>query len=88
LRSLIGNKPGQWDLVIAQARITYNNLVNISIGKIPFQVVYCRSPNGILDLVKFLEVEDRRSINGNSFVERIHHIHEKVRKKLQQSNYI
>jgi hypothetical protein len=70
LRSLIGDKLGQWDLVVAQVEFTYNNLVNRSIGKIPFQVVYGRSPKGVVDLVKFPEVEDRRSIDVDNFVEK------------------
>lgn len=40
LRSLSGENPNQWDLALAQAEFAYNDLVNISIGKSPFQIVY------------------------------------------------
>jgi len=40
LRSIVGEKPKQWDLNLPQAEFSYNSLVNGSIGKYSFQVVY------------------------------------------------
>jgi hypothetical protein len=40
-------------VVIAQVEFGYNNSMNGSTGKIPFQLVYGRSPKGVVDLVKF-----------------------------------
>lgn len=60
--------------------------MNRSTSKISFQVVYGRSPKGVIDLVKLPKVEDRRSIDSNNFVESMHDIHEQVKRKLQQSN--
>ena len=51
LRSLSGENPSHWDLVLAQAKFAYNDSVNGSIGNIPFQIVYGRSPKGVVDLV-------------------------------------
>lgn len=39
LRSLSGNKLGQWDLILAQAEFAYNDSVNKYVGKSPFQIV-------------------------------------------------
>jgi len=83
LRSLIGDKLGQWDLVIAQVEFAYNNSMNRSTSKGPFMVVYGRYPKGVVELVKFPKVEDTRSDNVDNFAKIIHDIHEQVRKKLQ-----
>jgi hypothetical protein len=37
----------------AQVEFSYNNYINRTIGKSPFQIVYGRSPKGVVDLVKF-----------------------------------
>jgi hypothetical protein len=78
LRSLSGENPSKWDLVLAQDKFTYNDSINRSIGMSPFQVVYGRSPKGVVDLVKFPDLEDKRSVDANEFVENIKEIHEKV----------
>jgi hypothetical protein len=36
-------KPGEWDLVLAQAEFTYNDSINRYVGKNPFQIFYGRS---------------------------------------------
>jgi hypothetical protein len=38
LRSLSGENPIHWDLALAQVEFTYNDLVNRSMGNIPFQI--------------------------------------------------
>ena len=37
-RCLVGDKPSNWELVLAQAEFTYNNYVNRSIVKTPFEI--------------------------------------------------
>jgi hypothetical protein len=75
LKSLIGDKPGQCDLVVAQAELAYNSSMNRSMGKSSFQVVYGRSPKDVVDLVNLPEVKDR-SVDANRFAKSIHDIHE------------
>jgi hypothetical protein len=70
LRSIIGEKPKQWDLALPQAEFAYNSLVNRSTGKSPFQVVYGRNPMGVLDLEQLL-LGDRISDDGEAFVKHI-----------------
>jgi hypothetical protein len=86
LRSLSGEKPMQWDLVLAQDEFSYNDSVNQSVGKSPFHIVYGISPKGVVDLVKLPNLEDRRSVDASDFTEGIQEIHEQVKQKLQQSN--
>ena len=40
LRCLVGDSLGNWDLVISQAEFAYNNLVNRSTRKSPFEIVH------------------------------------------------
>lgn len=40
LRRLVGGKLGNWDLLLPTAEFAYNNSVNRSTGKSPFEIVY------------------------------------------------
>jgi hypothetical protein len=40
LRSLVTEQGRQWDQILAQAEFAFNNSVNRSIGKSPFEIVY------------------------------------------------
>jgi hypothetical protein len=86
LRSLSGENPSQWDLVLAQVEFTYNDSVNRSTGKIPFQIVYGRSPKGVVDLVDLLDLGDKRSVDASDFADSMQELHEQVKQKLQESN--
>ena len=44
LQSLVGIKQGVWDLIFSTAEFAYNNSVNRSTGKSPFQIVNDYSP--------------------------------------------
>jgi hypothetical protein len=70
LRSIVGENPKQWDLSLPQEEFAYNSLVNRSIGKYPFQVVYIINPMGVLDLVQLL-LGDRINDDGEAFAENI-----------------
>ena len=70
LRSIVGEKPKQWDLALPQAEFAYNSSVNRSTGKSPFQVVYGRNPTSVLDLVP-LPLGDRISDDGEAFADHI-----------------
>lgn len=48
---LSGDKPRQWDLTLAQVEFTFNNMINCSTGKCPFEIVYTQVPRLTLDLV-------------------------------------
>ena len=51
LRCLVGVKQGVWDLILSTAKFAYNNSVNRSTGKSPFQIVNGYSPHTPIDLV-------------------------------------
>lgn len=83
LRSLAGSRPKQWDQVLAQAEFTFNSLVNQTIGKAPFQVVYGRMPRSVVDLVD-LPKHERVSADVVALTELIKQTHEEVRSHIEQ----
>jgi hypothetical protein len=85
LRCIVGEKPKQWDLALPQAEFAYNSSINRSTGKSPFQIVYGKNPQGVLDLVQ-LPVGDRVSDDAEAFAEQLHQLQQDVRSKLQDSN--
>jgi hypothetical protein len=50
LRSLVTKHHSQWDYILAQVGFAYNDSVNISTGKIPFQIVYGMNLRGFSEL--------------------------------------
>lgn len=75
------------DLAIPQAEFAYNSSINRSTGKSPFQVVYGRSPNSVLDLYFVpLPAKGRVSDDAEAFAEHLKQFHEQVRTALERSN--
>ena len=60
LRCLVGDKPKGWDMILPQAEFAYNNSVNRSTGKSPFQIVYGNSLRTASELRKL----DKGEINS------------------------
>jgi len=85
IRCLSGTKPKQWDITLAQAEFAYKSMLNRSIGKTPFQIVYCRPPHHALDLVPLPKLPGL-SIAADNMVERITAIQDQVRQNLETSN--
>ena len=56
LRYLVGNKPSNWEMVLAQAEFVYNSSMNRSIGKTPFDIV--------IGNLRDISSEEKRSIVG------------------------
>jgi hypothetical protein len=47
LRSLVTEQGRQWDQILVQVEFAFNNSVNMSTGKSPFEIVYGIQPRGI-----------------------------------------
>lgn len=58
LRCLIGEKLGNWDLILPQAEFAYNNSVNRSTGKSTFEIVYGLLPRQPVNLIPCLPILD------------------------------
>ncbi|XP_073260712.1 uncharacterized protein [Populus alba] len=85
IRCLLGERPKQWDLTLAQAEFAYNNMLNRSTGKTPFQIVYCHPPHHALDLAPLPKIPGM-SIAAEHMVDRIKTIQEEVRANLEEAN--
>ncbi|CAL2257726.1 unnamed protein product [Prunus armeniaca] len=81
VRCLVGDKPGNWDLLLPVAEYAYNNSVNQSTGKSPFEVVHGFSPRSPVDLVVF-HVVAHASDSATSFAEHIRQLHDDVHRQI------
>jgi hypothetical protein len=59
LRSLVTEHYSQWDQILAQAEFSYNDSVNMSTGRSPFQIVYGMNPRGVSELRDLKQSEFR-----------------------------
>lgn len=85
IRCISSGKPKQWDLTLAQTEFIFNNMVNRSIGKSPFSIVYCCPPKHALDLVPLPKLSGM-SIAAENMTNRIQVIQEEVQKQLEESS--
>ncbi|GJR25792.1 transposon ty3-G gag-pol polyprotein [Tanacetum coccineum] len=85
IRCMCSDRPKQWDLCLAPVDFAYNNMVNRSMGKTSFSVVYQKSPNHTLDFVPLPKILGY-SIAAQNFAENIEAIQADVRLKLEASN--
>ena len=76
-RSLVGEKLGNWDFILPTAEFVYNNFVNRSIGKSPFEIVTGNSPHQPIDLVPLL-TDYGFSKSAQNFVEHTRTLHEEI----------
>jgi hypothetical protein len=85
LRSLVIEHHSSWDSIFPQAEFAYNNLVNQSTGKSPFQVVYGTQLRGVSKLR-----DSKKTANSNAsveeFVEAMKELHSRVKEPLLKSN--
>ena len=77
----MGENVKTWDLVLPQAEFAYNNSINRSTGKSPFQVVYGWSPTHVVDLAPVSSVPNPAP-DAFDVVEYMRDIHRQVRAKL------
>lgn len=85
LRNLVGEQPKKWGFVISQAEFAYNSSVNCSTRKPPFEVIYGRNLNHVLDLFP-LSNQARVSMKAEEFATHINAVHEQVQEQLKQSS--
>lgn len=78
LRSLVGDHPKQWNWFLIQAKFSYNNSPNISIGQSPFQIMYGMHLRGVHELRNLGRVEQRSATSEDFFIV-MQEIHERVK---------
>ena len=85
LRCLIGENLGNWDLLLPCAEFAYNNSINRSIGKSPFEIVLGYKPRRPVDLIP-LPSHARVSESAESFARHVRNLHKEISKMIQLSN--
>ena len=58
-------------MILAQVEFAYNDSVNRSTGKSPFQIVYGRSLEGVVDFIKFPYLGEKNVFDASDFAKNI-----------------
>jgi hypothetical protein len=85
LRSLVTEHHSSWDNIFPQADFAYNDLVNRSTEKTPFQVVYGMQPRGVYELMDSGQTATS-SASAEEFAQAMKELHGKVKQRLINSN--
>ena len=85
LRCLVGDKPKEWDLILPQEKISYNNFVNRSTSRYLFQIMYRSSPTAASKLRK-MEQGERTSADAEDFLEHVKNLREEVHAHVTKTN--
>ena len=67
----MGKKQGTWDLTLTLIEFAYNNAVNRTTGKSPFEIVHGYSPRTSADLIP-LPPDAQVSHPASTFAQHIH----------------
>jgi hypothetical protein len=70
---------------LAQIEFSFNNSINRSTGKSPFEIVYGRQPRGIVEL-RELKQDEFRSTGAEDFSIEMQRLHDQVKRQIQDSN--
>lgn len=77
LRCLVGNKHNECDLILTQEKVSYNNYVNRSMARSPFQIVYRIYPRTTPELRK-MDQGGMISVEEEIIVEHVKNLYEEV----------
>ena len=85
LRCLVGDNPKGWDLILPQEKFSYNNFVNRSTSRSPFQIVYWSIQRTSLELRK-IEQGERTGADVEDFAKHVKNLHEEVHACITKMN--
>jgi hypothetical protein len=85
LTSLVTEHHIQWDQILAKEKFTYNDSVNRSSRRIPFQIVYGVNPRGVSELI-YLEQSEFRSTGAEDFAAEMEELHNQIKEQLWRRN--
>jgi hypothetical protein len=78
LISLVAEHHSQWDHILPQEKLVYNDSLNRSTGQSPFQIVYGMQPRGFSEL-KDLEQNEFGSASAEDFAEGMKELHNRIK---------
>jgi hypothetical protein len=81
LRSLVTEQGHQWDQILAHVEFAFNNSINKSTGKSPFEIVYGRQPRGVAEL-RELNQDEFKSVGVEDFATKMQRLHDQVRMQI------
>jgi hypothetical protein len=85
LRSLVTEHHSSRDQILPQAEFVYNDSVNRSTGKSPFQILYGTQLRGVSEL-RESEQAETSSARAEEFAEAMKELHGEVKQRLQKAN--
>jgi hypothetical protein len=85
LRSLVTEHHSSWDSILPQEEFAYNDSVNQSTWKSPFQIVYGMQPRGVFEL-RDSEKTNTSSVSAGEFAEAMKELHSRVKERLLKSS--
>ena len=85
LRCLIREHPGLWDVILPTIEFAYNNSVNKSTGKKPFEIVHGYKPRTPIDLLSTSSLH-RVSESTESFAQHMYDLHKQVTSQINSNN--
>ncbi|PKU71893.1 hypothetical protein MA16_Dca026620 [Dendrobium catenatum] len=83
LRCLVQDNPKKWDDILSQAEFAYNSMPNRSTGMCPFNIVYTKPPNHVVDIAVLPKCYNPAATKLTGDFKAVL---DKVRKTLQASN--
>ena len=75
------------EIILVEAKFAYKNYMNRSICKTPFDIVSGMKPRGVFYLRDVVVGEEKRSVEGEVFVEYMNSFFKDVKLKLEQNNH-
>ena len=84
MRCLVGEHPGNWDLILSTAEFAFNNSVNRTTGKSPFEIVHGFKLRSPIDLIP-TPLLHRMLESAESFVSRMHELHKHINDQIHSN---
>ena len=85
LQALVGDRLKQWGPILSYTEFSFNRTPNRTIGFCPFEVVYGRVPNGVLELAH-IPFTGKKSKKVDELINDMGLLHKLVQQRIHESN--